>query len=415
MAVRTLNVYLHQAFVGQLVQDRSGTMSFSYDEAWLNLAGAVPLSHSLPLQRGSFGRNACRPFFAGLLPEEESRRLIAKSFGVSDRNDFALLERIGAECAGAVSLLKPEEEPVAAATSEYHPISLAQLAGKFAELPRRPLLAGEAGIRLSLAGAQGKVVVAVRDGNYALPIGGSPSTHILKPASPHFTGLVENEFFCLKLALRAGLDVAQVELGQAENVRFLQVLRFDRSELPDGQLVRIHQEDFCQALGIPPELKYQQEGGPNLEACFELVRQVSTSPVVDVLKLFYAVGFNFLVGNGDAHGKNFSFLYTEEGARLAPLYDLVCTRLYPSLDQTMAMKIGGERDPARLQAKHWRKFIQEAGLGEKAALKRLVDLAKWVQSTAKAMIDRKVVGSDTVGPLVLANCQRLVSLHSASG
>ena len=410
---RLLNVYLNQTLVGQLTQDRSGSLSFAYDLAWLESEMAVPLSHSLPLQAGSFKRNACRPFFAGLLPEEESRKLIAKSFGVSDGNDFAILERIGAECAGAVSLLKPGELPIAA-DLEYQPIMLTELAGKFTELPHRPLLTGEGGIRLSLAGAQGKLVVAIRGGSYFLPIGGSPSSHILKPPSPHFAGLVENEFFCMQLALKAGLDAAQVELGEASGVRFLQILRFDRKGLPDGRTGRIHQEDFCQALGIPPELKYQQEGGPNLKACFELVRRVSTAPGVDALKLFYAVAFNFLVGNGDAHGKNFSFLYTDEGIRLTPLYDLVCTRAYPNLDQAMAMKIGGERDPTRVQAKNWRKFMQEAGLGEKAAMKRLLELARRVQSVAKGMIDSEAAGSKIVGPMVLANCQRLVKLEAAT-
>ena len=207
----------------------------------------------------------------------------------------------------------------------------ANLKKSFGELPKTPLLAGEDGIRLSLAGAQGKAAVAIRDGSYLLPVGGSPSTHILKPDSERFPGLVENEFFCMRLAAALGLDVAPVEIAAAGSIRFLQVSRYDRR--PDGAegWTRIHQEDFCQALGIAPELKYQNEGGPGFKECFKLIRANSSIPVYDVLKLFDAVVFNFLIGNNDAHGKNFSFLYDGDETRLAPLYDLVSTELYPDL------------------------------------------------------------------------------------
>lgn len=218
-------------------------------------------------------------------------------------------------------------------------------------------------MRLSLAGAQGKLVVAMHNEDFRLPLDGSPSSHILKPQSPHFDGLVENEFFCMRLAAEAGLDVAAVEIGTAGDTRFLQVERFDRKRVSSDLMARIHQEDFCQALGIPPELKYQQEGGPNLKRCFELVRAISAVKGPDVLKLFDAVVFNLLIGNGDAHGKNFSFLYDGTRAKLAPLYDLVCTQAYPNLSPEMAMKIGDERKPTRVFARNWRKFFTDAGLG----------------------------------------------------
>ena len=406
---RTLHVYLGQELVGRLEQDRSGAMRFRYADSWLAKESAVPLSHSLPLRHERFSRNECRPFFAGLLPEEDSRKLIAKALGVSDRNDFALLEKIGAECAGAVSLLLPDELP-SASSSEYQEITTQELADKFAELPRHPLLTGERGIRLSLAGAQGKLVVRIQDGKVALPLNGSPSTHILKPDSPHFAGLVENEFFCMRLAAQAGLEVATVEIGAAGNTRFLQVERFDRRRLPDGQLARIHQEDFCQALGVPPELKYQQEGGPNLKQCFALVRAVSSVPGPDVLKLFDAVVFNYLIGNGDAHGKNFSFLHEGANAKLAPLYDLVCTLAYPDLSPEMAMKIGNERKPARVSQMNWRKLFEEVGFGQAAAQRRLSSVARRVQRETQTLMAYHVAGADPVGAVVLANCQKLIAI-----
>ncbi len=223
--------------------------------------------------------------------------------------------------------------------------------------------------------------------------------------------MVENEFFCMRLAARVGLDVATVEIGDADGSRFLQVERFDRKRQGDGQLERVHQEDFCQALGVPPELKYQQEGGPNLKRCFELVRAVSAAPGPDVLKLFDAVVFNYLIGNGDAHGKNFSFLYDGHHAKLAPLYDLVCTQAYPNLSLEMAMKIGDERNPARVLARNWHKFFKEIGFGQSAAQKRLLNMVAVVRESAQALAEAGTEGATAVTPIVLANCQRLNSIR----
>lgn len=405
---RILDVYLKEQLVGELEQDDSGSLWFRYGASWLSSGSSVPLSHSLPLRDEPFRRNECRPFFAGLLPEETSRELIAKAFGISDKNDFALLERIGGECAGAVSLL-PSGEPPTVGSGSYREIPADALAGKIAELPQRPLLAGQDGIRLSLAGAQAKLAVAIFDGKYFLPLDGSPSTHILKPQGPYFENLVENEFFCMNLAAMAGLEVAGVEIRTAGPSRFLQVQRYDRKSSDGLQPERIHQEDFCQALGIPPELKYQQEGGPNLKKCFELVRIVSSVPGPDVLRLFDAVVFNCLIGNNDAHGKNFSFLYDGEVARLAPLYDLVCTQAYPGLAAEVAMKIGDERKPDRIIVRNWLKFFSDAGVSPAVARKRLEGIAITVGNIVRTL-DESAPGWKSVSPIVLRNSARVLAL-----
>jgi serine/threonine-protein kinase HipA len=405
---RELSVFLKDELVGRLEQDNSGDMRFCYDEAWLSSQSPVALSASLPLRQEVFGRNECRPFFAGLLPEENSRKLIAKAFGVSDRNDFALLAKVGAECAGAVSLLPPGELPISG-DPQYRQILLGELAEKFEILKFHPLLAGEERIRLSLAGAQGKLAVAMREGNFFLSLDGSPSSHILKPQSPHFAGLVENEFFCMRLAHRTGLEVASVEIGTAGETRFLQIERFDRLKLADCRWQRIHQEDFCQAMGIPPELKYQQEGGPNLKKCFELVREVSAVPALDVLRLFDAVVFNFLIGNSDAHGKNFSFLYDDGSAKLAPLYDLVCTQAYQELAPDLVMKIGDEKKPKRISSKNWRKFFKDAGIGQAQAERRLLALVNRIQDETQMMFAEGHSGSDQVSPIILEHCRNLLA------
>jgi serine/threonine-protein kinase HipA len=410
MARRVLNVFLKDALVGQLEQDDSGTTRYRYAREWLDSPTAVPLSASLPLRQEHFSRNETRPFFAGVLPEEDSRRLIAKAFGISDKNDFAMLERIGAECAGAVSLLPPEELPVNV-EPHYREITSEELAAKLSELPRRPLLAGEKGIRLSLAGAQGKLALKISAGRFYLPLDGSPSSHIVKPQNPHFEGLVENEFFCMALASHAGLETARAEIGMAGDIRFLQVERYDRRVLSDGRLERIHQEDFCQALGIVPELKYQQEGGPNLKKCFELVRSVASIPGPDLLRLFDAVVFNFLVGNCDAHGKNFSFLREGTAIRLAPLYDLVSTQAYPELSTQMAMKIGGERDPQRVSARNWRGFFKEAGIGQAGAQQRLHVTAVGITTAAEDLAGQGCAGANKILPIIRSNHQRLELLR----
>lgn len=409
MAQGTLDVFLGDVLVGQLEQDASGTVRFQYAQAWVDSPDAVPLSASLPLRTERFSRNETRPFFAGVLPEEESRRLIAKRFGISDRNDFALLARIGAECAGAVSLLPPGELP-AAAHPNYQEISAAELAERLGQLPLRPLLAGETGIRLSLAGAQGKLAVRISNGRFFLPLNGSPSSHIIKPQNPHFAGLVENEYFSMSLASQAGLEAARVEIGEAGHIRFLQVERYDRRLLPDSRLERIHQEDFCQALGIPPELKYQQEGGPNLKSCFDLVRAISTIPGPDLLRLFDAVVFNVLIGNCDAHGKNFSLLREKNATRLAPLYDLVSTQAYPELASEMAMRLGDERDPQRLTTKNWRFFFDHAGISHAVAQQRLRATAERILGAAEKLSRDECQGADAVLPILQRNHTSLKSL-----
>lgn len=380
---RQLDVYLNADLTGHLVQDDHGNLSFEYGEAWLAQDRAVPLSISLPLRSEPFNRRECRPFFAGLLPEEAQRQQVARTFGVSDRNDFALLEKIGGECAGAVSLMLAGQ-PAASEAWTYQDLSQEQLAAKLASLPKHPLLAGETGIRVSLAGAQSKMAVALREGRFALPLHGAPSTHILKPESRHFDHLVANEALCMQLGTAVGLDVAKAEVGHVGGTSFLLVARYDRRRLPEGTLERVHQEDFCQALGVAPELKYQQEGGPSLKQCFELVRSVSSAPALDVLRLFDAVVFNFLIGNGDAHGKNFSLLYNDGQTRLAPLYDLVCTQAYPEVDAQMAMKIGRHRDPSRVTLEDWRRFFVEAGLGAGQAQKRMLALGARVRESIES-------------------------------
>ena len=186
----------------------------------------------------------------------------------------------------------------------------------------------------------------------------------------------------MRLAAAIGLDVAPVEPRVVRDRTFLLVQRYDRAIGEDGNLVRIHQEDFCQALGVPSETKYASEGGPTFKDCFGLLRRVATRPAVDVLKLLDAVIFNVIVGNADAHGKNFSILYENEGPRLAPLYDLLATFAYPELSPKFAMRIGKRATLAELDAKGWAAFVADAGIGLPLIRRRVGEVSESVKAHA---------------------------------
>ncbi len=409
---RTLDVYLHNELVGHLIQDDGGQMVFDYTESWLQKPGATPLSQSLPLRKERFTRNECRGFFAGILPEESKREIIARNLGISARNDYAMLEQIGGECAGAVTFIRAGE-PLPERNYGYRTLSSQELAAILKELPKRPLLAGEDGIRLSLAGAQDKVAVRIEGNEISLPLGGAPSTHILKPAVERFAGVVFNEAFCVKLAVAVGLPAAKVETRGVDAIEYLLVERYDRThrQNPGGppSLERLHQEDFCQAQGIVSETKYQKEGGPSLKQCFALLREVSSAPVIDLSRLLDAVIYNFLVGNNDAHGKNFSLLYHGVGTanqeiRLAPLYDVVSTSYYPELSRDMAMKIGGEYSSDKVTPKNFEQLAEEAGLAKPIVRNRVPELAEAVVANLdKAGIEHPV--AEAVADLIRKRCE----------
>ncbi len=417
---RTLDVYLPNDHVGQLIQDDGGQMVFEYSEGWLNKPAATPLSQSLRLRRERFTRNECRGFFAGILPEESKREIIAGNLGISARNDYAMLERIGGECAGAVTFI-PAGQPLAESNYSYRKLPPHELAAILKELPNRPLLAGDVGIRLSLAGAQDKVALRIEGDEISLPLGGAPSTHILKPAVERFAGVVFNEALCMNLAAAVGLPTAKVETRTIEGMDYLLVERYDRTHRPGPRgpvLERLHQEDFCQAQGIVSEMKYQKEGGPSLKQCFGLLRDVSSAPVIDLARLLDAVIYNYLVGNNDAHGKNFSLLYHQVGTenqtiRLAPLYDLVSTMYYPDLSRTMAMKIGGEYSCEKVTPADFEQLAEEARLTKPIVKRRVPELAETVlASSAKARIDHPV--AEAVAALIRERCETVRDSFRAS-
>ncbi|NLN00678.1 MAG: type II toxin-antitoxin system HipA family toxin [Lentisphaerae bacterium] len=372
--MKRLIVYLNGERVGSLTEDDSGLIEFRYAPEWTGRSDAIPLSRSLPLQGGTFRGKHARPFFAGILPDEEPRKLIAAILGISERNDFAMLERIGGECAGAVSLL-PEDAPAPVmGETRVRELSERELEEIVTELPRRPLMAGREGLRLSLAGAQSKLPVMIRNAAIALPLGNTPSTHIIKPEPERFPGLVANEVLCMMLARAVGLNVPPVTVRSVGNRPCIVVQRYDRAIDANGMVTRVHQEDFCQALGFPPERKYQQEGGPLIRDCIGLLREWSTVAALDIRDFLDGLIFNVLIGNADAHGKNYSILYRKTERRLAPFYDLVCTLAWPELSKTPAMKIGKSESIETITPAHWQKMAGESRVGWPMLRERIAGL-----------------------------------------
>ncbi len=372
--MKRLIVYLSGERVGALDEDDSGLLEFRYAPEWTGRPDAMPLSRSLPLQSEPFRGKHARPFFAGILPDEGPRQQIAAILGISERNDFAMLERIGGECAGAVSLLPDDSPAPTPGEARVRELSERELEDIVAELPRRPMMAGREGLRLSLAGAQLKLPVLIRNATIALPLGNTPSTHIIKPEPERFPGSVATEVLCMTLARAVGLNVPPVSVRPVGNKPCIVVQRYDRAIDSNGSVTRVHQEDFCQALGFPPERKYQQEGGPLLRDCIGLLREWSTVPALDIRDFLDGLIFNVLIGNADAHGKNYSILYRKTERRLAPFYDLVCTLAWPELSQTPAMKIGKSESIETITPAHWQTMAKESSVGWPMLRERIVDL-----------------------------------------
>ncbi len=380
-----LEVWLFTDRVGTLAL-ADGRLSFCYAPGWLSLPNAVALSASLPLQAEPFNDRKTRPFFAGLLPEGQMRRLIAQQFQVSGQNDFALLDHIGGECAGAVTFLEPGQVlHESTQGDDVQWLSDEEVVAILDELPRRPMLAGKDGLRLSLAGAQDKLPVLFDGDRLGLPRNGTPSSHILKPPIHAVEESVINEGFCMALAEAMQLKPAKSKVHAVLNRPFLLVERYDRVADEQGHRLRLHQEDFCQALGVEPEMKYQNEGGPDLAQCFDLVRRITRPSAPQVLRLYDYVIFNALIGNHDAHAKNFSLLYVGEIPVLAPFYDTLSTAVYSTLTPKMAMKIGSKYKFSEVQARHWDQLAEGAGLARAQAKRRILELAKSLPLAARKL------------------------------
>lgn len=388
---RQLDVYLSEVLVGQLTEesDRGGRdFRFRYLPEIVEQAAGLPvLSASLPGRADEFDPIASRPFFEGLLPELGLRTEIGKQLHISESNSFGLLAELGRDCAGAVQLL-PAGGTLGEESRGVEWMNETQLENLIKELPRKPLGidSNRKGTRLSLAGVQQKaVLVKSPSGKFGKPVGDRASTHIVKPDffREDAPDLPTNEYFCAQVARSMGFEVPDDEIFEVGGRRCFVSQRYDRTT--DGsRTIRLHQEDLCQARGFLPSFKYQSEGGPGFAELAESVRKVSSNPAVDLGRVFDLAVFNFVIGNADAHGKNFSFLYGKNEARLAPFYDLVSTQVY-DFTGDMAMAIGDCFAPDEVQAADWSDFAFDLGIREARPTGRAQDLASRILSTADAV------------------------------
>jgi len=412
MSPRSLEVWCFGARAGVLIDADDG-LSFSYDGGW-GAAGRPPLSQSLPLN-GDFAAAAVVAFFGGLLPEGTPRQVLARRLGVSAGNDFSLLAALGGDTAGAISLLAPGGGPPPRPGSDVEWLDDAGLAAQIEQLPARPMHADEDGeYRLSLAGAQDKLPVVVgADGRVGLTRGATPSTHIMKTPIVGLEHTVANEALCLDLGRRLGISSVVAIPRRANDRECLLVARYDRTVGPNGVTERLHQEDFCQALGIPPQRKYQSEGGPTLPDCFALLRAAATVPARDAIALLDQVVLSFLVANHDAHGKNFSLLYRPDRTELAPAYDVLSTFVYRGarrLSRKTAMSVGTEFRPDYVRARHLDAMLAASGLGPAAARRRIARLATAAPGHAHAA--RDALATDGWDAPVLSRIVDLVELRT---
>ncbi len=387
-----LIVYLVGRCAGSLIRKDNGNLQFRYRADYDGPA----ISQSLPIRQEAYPNRICRAVFGGLLLEGEARDAMARNLGVSVGNDYALLEALGGDCAGALTVLEPDEplpaEPATRLLDER------QLDAILRELPQRPLAADPAeGTRLSLAGAQPKLPAILDEKRVALPLNAAAATtHILKPEPERFPGLVDNEAFCMELAYAVGLPVARVEKRTSSSgLPYLSVERYDR-ELTSEPIGRLHQEDFCQALGQASERKYQAEGGPTVADSVRLLRECSVRPAQDLITFWRALVYNWLIGNCDAHAKNFSLLYDASVPALAPLYDLVSTTVYDGLTKRLAMSIDGARSIDEVNAKAWADLALEIDYSERFVVGETTALATRVTEEVARLVDVPAHSNETV-------------------
>ena len=366
------------------VHYKNARLSFVYSDAWRADPNAYPLSLSMPLASAEHGHARIEAFLWGLLPDND--RVLenwGKRFQVSPRNVFRLLAHVGEDCAGAVQFVDPERlEALQADTAakEVKWLTEDEVAARL-----RALRADHSAWRsaqdtgqFSLAGAQPKTALLFERKRWGVPSGRTPTTHILKPPTGDWDGHAENEHFSLQLARAAGLIVPNSTVQHFGDEIAIVVERYDR--VRDGrQWARIHQEDMCQALGIYPMRKYENDGGPGARTIAELLREQSSNPEEDVQSFVDAIIFNWLIAGTDAHAKNYGLLLGSGGVvRLAPFYDLASILPYQTIDiqkAKLAMKIGGEYRLRYIGLRHWRKFAAEMRLDEGLLMDRIRAIA----------------------------------------
>ena len=387
-----LRVYLNNRLVGHLLKEPGGAVSFRYDESWLGWENAIPVSLSLPLREDAYRGTPVVAVFENLLPDSEPlRRRVAQRVGAEGSDAYSLLATIGRDCVGALQFIAGDDDVIVATSAiEGEPVDDAGIEKLLRNLAQAPLgLSREDDFRISVAGAQEKTALLWDGKRWLKPRGTTPTTHILKPQIGQLpngidlSNSVENEFYCLKLLAAFGLPVNAAAIETFGRTNALVIERFDRRRTRDGRLLRLPQEDCCQALSVPPSRKYQSDGGPGLVDVLTLLRG-SDTPEKDRVTAFKAQILFWLIGATDGHAKNFSVFLGPGGTfSLTPLYDVLTAQ--PSLDagqiERKQMKLAmavGTNNHYRIEGIHGRHFMetaQAAGLPKTMARAAVEDIA----------------------------------------
>ncbi len=401
--IEQLYAYHQDTRVGTVEWDRQrDQLSFCYDASWRSSAHAYPLSLSMPLAMEQHGDQAISAYLWGLLPDNEATlRTWGKKFGVSPRNVFRMMSRVGEDCAGAIQFVQPDRleswlEPSNRGSIQW--IDSQELEQRVALLLKdhsATRLATDSGY-FSLAGAQPKIALHYDEAGklWGVPSGRQPTTHILKPTTGEYDGFAENEHFCLCLAEQLGCKTASSVIHHIGETPVIVVKRFDRLTLPESeQVLRIHQEDFCQALAVHPTQKYQSEGGPSADQIVEVLQNHSSKSWEDVWRFCEAMAYNWLIMGTDAHAKNFAIMLASRGqVRLAPLYDMISILPYSDSinlrKSKMAMKIGGRYKVEEISGLCWVEFAETHGLSPDELLDRIDRMIRELPDALQLVADR---------------------------
>jgi serine/threonine-protein kinase HipA len=398
-----LSVFQNGRIVGRLNRETSGAIDFRYDAEWLGRERPFPISLSLPLREDRYIGAPVLAVFDNLLPDGEPiRKHIAERVGAQGADTFSLLTALGHDCVGALQFLAEGVDPGPVGGTEAREVSAADIAHIIRNLGRNPLgVDQDEGFRISIAGAQEKTALLWREGRWYKPAGSTATTHIIKPQIGKLAGgidlsnSVENEYLCLKLVSALGVPTAEAEIAEFEDQKALVVKRFDRSWLPDGRLIRLPQEDFCQALSVASTRKYQPDGGPGILQIINLLKS-SDTPEQDIATFMRANIIFWLLGATDGHAKNFSIFLNPTGFQLTPLYDVLSSQ--PSLDANqiqrkqfkLAMSVGKNRHYLIHQVlpRHFMQTAEQAGI----SLKNLTTMMEELRDTAQESVATVING-----------------------
>lgn len=414
-----LNVFLNTKHVGTLLREKSGAVSFVYDRTWLEWEHRLPISLSMPLREDRYIGGEAIPVFDNLLPDNPAiRRRVAERVGAAGTDAFSLLSEIGRDCVGALQFLPEGEEPQPQDRLTGEPLNETQIEAILNALDVAPLgIRSDNTFRISVAGAQEKTALLFHNGQWIEPSGTTPTTHIIKPQigrlpnGMDLSNSVENEYFCLKLLQAFGLRTAEAEMARFGDRRALVVKRFDRLWTQDGRLIRLPQEDMCQALSVPSTQKYQSEGGPGIDEIMETLRG-SDEPTQDRLDFFKANVLFWLIGATDGHAKNFSIGLLPGGRfRLTPFYDVMTVQ--PTFDAgelqrkdfKLAMRLGKSHH-YRVADIVWRHLVEtglQAGLSRTAMDEVFAEITEAAEPASAATLDDLPSGfPDAIGESVRA-------------